>query len=272
MAFIAGGSFLMGRNLSEAEMKVIKKVFPTERPLTEGEKAALTQEERTMAIFRYDYPAHEVKVAPFYLDKTEVSNRDYALFIKATGRASPRGWRDNSPPTGAEDNPVTEVSYRDAVEYCEWRGKQRPGGLSYRLPTEEEWEFAARGAEAGKPGQEQRWYPWGDQWRPGLANTVESRLEHTQIVTANPGGASPLSILNLSGNVAEWTATDFNHYPEGDRETPREKGYSGTYQVVRGGAYGYPKEWAMTTTRAWAKPTDKGPYIGFRCAADAKRQ
>jgi formylglycine-generating enzyme required for sulfatase activity len=245
MVLIPGGSFMMGRNLSEAE--------------------------RRIEIFSFDYPAHEVKVAAFYLDLTEVSNREYAGFVQAAGRAAPKGWNGIKPPEGAEDLPVVHISYQDAVEYCTWRTAQRRDGLSYRLPTEEEWEFAARGAGAGQPGQQLRLFPWGSEWRSGLANTKESRLSHPQIVAANRAGASPFGALNLSGNVAEWTATDFNHYPGSDRPTPRAKGYAGTYQVVRGGSFDYPKEWAMTTTRAWAKPTDKGPSIGFRCAADARR-
>jgi len=255
MALIPGGNFLMGRNLSEAEKQV-----------TVSDEAG-----HQTKVFTYDYPAHEVKVAPFYLDLTEVSNREYADFVRASSHAPPQGWRGTEPSAGAEDLPVTNVSYRDAVEYCNWRTAERRDGLAYRLPAEEEWEFAARGPEASQPGHMRRFYPWGDDWRPGLANTKESRLGHSQIVTANRSGASPFGVLNLSGNVAEWTATDFSHYPGSDQETPREEGYTGTFQVVRGGSFGYPKEWAMTTTRAWAKPTEKGTNIGFRCAADAKR-
>jgi len=255
MALIQGGGFMMGRNLTEAE-KLVKVIDASGQPTD---------------VFAFDYPAHEVKVQSFYLDVTEVSNREYAKFVRATGHPSPAGWRESEPPSGAEDLPVTGVSYRDAVEYCEWRTTQRKDGLTYRLPTEEEWEFAARGPEAGDSGHDQHLYPWGNEWGPGRANTKESRLNHPQIVTANRGGATPAGVLNLSGNVAEWTATDFNHYPGSDRQTPREEGYAGTYQVVRGGSFDFPKEWAMTTTRAWARPTDKGPSIGFRCAADAKR-
>jgi serine/threonine-protein kinase len=245
----------MGRNLSEAE-----KEF--EAPGQNG---------KGVKVFVYDYPAHEVKVAPFYLDKTEVSNRDYANFVRATNHAPPTGWRGAEPPEGAEDLPVTYVSYRDATEYCAWRGEQQRDGVHYRLPTEEEWEYAARGPGAEAPWRGRRLFPWGDEWKLGLANTKESRLNHPQIVTANRDGASMFGVFNLSGNVAEWTATDFNHYPGSDRQTPREPGYSGTYQVVRGGSFDYPKEWAMTTTRAWARPTEKGPSIGFRCAAELKR-
>ena len=74
----------------------------------------------------------------------------------------------------------------------------------------------------------------------------------------------------MAGNVYEWTGTDFSHYPGSDQKTPREAGYKGVYQVVRGGSFDYVKEYAMTTTRVWARPTDKGPRLGFRCAADAK--
>lgn len=139
------------------------------------------------------------------------------------------------------------------------------------MPTEDEWEYAARGKDAGKSGAPMNLYPWGDQWVEGNANTVESRLDFWRNVDQYLGGKSPFGILNLAGNVAEWTATDFSHYKGSDQQTPREKGYEGTYQVVRGGAYAYPKEYAMTTTRVWARPEDKGPKLGFRCAADAIR-
>ncbi len=255
MVLIPGSSFLMGRNLTEEEKKV----------------RVMAPDGKMVDVFTYDYPAHEVKVAPFYLDLTEVSNREYASFVQAATHPPPAGWRGANPPAGAEDLPVANVSYRDAVEYCAWRTAQRRDGLTYRLPTEDEWEFSARGPDAGKSGHESRLFPWGDEWQAGLANAAESRLKHPQIVTSNRAGASIFGVLNLSGNLAEWTATDFNHYPGSDRPTPQEDGYAGTYQVVRGGSFDYPKEWAMTTTRAWAKPSDKGPSIGFRCAADAKR-
>jgi formylglycine-generating enzyme required for sulfatase activity len=212
-----------------------------------------------------------MKVSDYYFDVTEVSNREYAKFVSEKGYPAPEGWTGGRPPEGAEDNPVVNVTYHDAVEFCRWRTAGRKDGLTYRLPTEEEWEYAARGRDAGRANGKMYLYPWGDEWKQGLANTDEARLRHPQIVTANRNGASPFGILNLCGNVAEWTATDFNHYPGSDRETPREAGYSGTYQVVRGGSFDFKKEWATTITRAWARPTVKGPNLGFRCAADARR-
>jgi serine/threonine protein kinase len=252
MVAIPPGSYLMGRDLTEEEKKF---------EVVEGN--------RPTKVFSYDYPAHEVQVKAFYIDRTEVSNREYSRFVNATNHAPPQNWPGNDPPQNAENIPVTYVNFLDATDFCAWRGRERKDGVTYRLPSEEEWEFAARGRDAGKPGR-LRLYPWGDDWAEGHANTRESKLGYPQIVTANPAGASPFGVLNMAGNVYEWTGTDFSHYPGSDQKTPREAGYKGVYQVVRGGSFDYVKEYAMTTTRVWARPTDKGPRLGFRCAADAK--
>ncbi len=254
MILIPEGSFMMGRDLTEEE-----KNYGVGEP------------GRQIKIFSYDYPAHPINVSAFYLDRTEVSNAQYAEFVKATGHAPPENWNGQTPPPNADQIPVTHVAYQDAIDYCVWRSRQRSDGLNYRLPREEEWEYAARGKDAGKLNAPMNLYPWGDQWVATNANTTESRLDHSRNVGSYPSGKSPFGILDLAGNVAEWTGTDFNHYPGSDRGTPRESGYQGTYQVVRGGGFAYPKEFAMTTTRVWARPADKGPKLGFRCAADIKR-
>ncbi len=258
LALIEGGSFLMGRDLTEAEKNL--EIGPPDQRIK---------------IFSYDYPEHPVTVKTFYLDKTEVSNAQYAEFVKATGHVPADDWKGTAPPANAEQTPVTFVNYSDAGAYCAWLTTKRNDGLLYKLPTEEEWEYAARGNNAGRqkdmPGAKMKLYPWGDEWIEGAANTKESRLEHTRNVNAYPNGATPAGVLNLAGNVFEWTATDFNHYPGSDQQTPREKGFNGTYQVVRGGSFDFPKEYAMTTTRVWAKPEDKGPRLGFRCAAEVRR-
>lgn len=253
MALIEGGNFMMGRNLTDAE-----KEF------------ALNSPTGPIKIFSYDYPAHPEQVKNFFLAKTEVSNSDYAEFVKS-GHAAPSNWQASEPPANAGQIPVTHVSYKDAVGYCAWLTTKRNDGFVYRLPTEKEWEYAARGKDAGTSTGKMNLYPWGDQWIDGAANTKESRLAYPRNVDTYADRATPTGILNLTGNVFEWTATDFSHYPGSDRQTPRESGYQGTYQVVRGGAFDYPKEYAMTTTRVWVKPEDKGPSLGFRCAADPKR-
>jgi serine/threonine protein kinase/formylglycine-generating enzyme required for sulfatase activity len=256
MVSIAAGSYMMGRNLTDEEKKFGVELYG-----------------RREKIFDYDWPAHPVDVKAFYIDKTEVSNAQYLEFVKATGYPAPKGWNGPEPPENAGLTPVTWVDYQDARKYCAWRSQRRNDGVSYRLPTEEEWEYAARGKDAGKPGAPVNLFPWGDQWIEGNANTLESRLENPRNVDAYPNVKSPFGVLNLAGNVVEWTSSDFNHYPGSDRETPRGKDYKGTYQVVRGGGWAYPKEYAMTTTRVWARPEgkdSKGPKLGFRCAADAK--
>ncbi len=256
MVAVPGGSYLMGRDLTDAE-KQLEVRFETANGV------------RTDKAFTYDYPAHEVDVRSFSLDRTEVSNRAYAEFVQATGRTSPESWAGSQPPANAESIPVTFVTFLDATDFCAWKGQARKDGFNYRLPTEEEWEYAARGRDAGKPGR-LGLFPWGEQWEAGKANTLEARLGYPQNVNAYPGGASPFGVLNLAGNVYEWTATDFNHYPGSDQKTPREKDYQGVYQVVRGGSFDYPKEYSMSTTRVWARPTNKGARLGFRCAADGK--
>lgn len=252
MVMIEGGGFLMGRNLTDAE-----KEFAINAPTG------------SIKIFSYDYPAHPEEVKTFLLAKTEVSNDEYAEFVKS-GQASPSHWQGASPPANAGSLPVTHVTYRDAARYCAWLTTKRNDGFIYRLPSEKEWEFAARGKDAGTPSGKMNLYTWGDQWMDGTANTKESRLERPRNVD-NDVRPTTTGLMNLSGNVFEWTATDFVHYPGSDRQTPRESGFQGTYQVVRGGAFDYPKEYAMTTTRVWAKPEDKGPSLGFRCAADPQR-
>ncbi|HKQ74206.1 MAG TPA: bifunctional serine/threonine-protein kinase/formylglycine-generating enzyme family protein [Blastocatellia bacterium] len=254
MVLIPEGSFMMGRNLTDEE-----------------KKSTIEAQGRQVAIFSYDWPAHLKSLSAFYMDRTEVSNAQYAEFVKATGHPAPANWEAATPPPHAHQIPVTDVTYQDAVDYCAWRSTQRNDGVKFRLPTEEEWEYAARGKDAGKPGARMNLYPWGDEWVEGNANTKESRLDFPRNVDQYPIGKSQFDILNLSGNVAEWTASDFSHYPGSDQKTPREPGYEGTYQVVRGGGFAFPKEYAMTTTRVWARPENKGPKLGFRCAADAKR-
>src|SRR5688572_1012757 len=103
----------------------------------------------------YERPAHLVTVKPFFIDLNEVTNEDYEKFVKEKGYQPPASWKTGTYPEGAGRLPVTGVNWEDANAYAAWAGK--------RLPTEEEWEFAARGADG-------RTYPWGNEWQPGQAN------------------------------------------------------------------------------------------------------
>jgi serine/threonine-protein kinase len=216
MVYVPGGTYMMGRN--------------TEDP--------------------YEGPPHEVKVAPFFMDKTEVTNRQYAEFIQATGYKPPPDWEGGSYQVGTADFPVVKVDWNDARAYAEWAKK--------RLPTEAEWEFAARGTT-------NRVYPWGDDWIPNAAYTKESRLSSLQPVGSAPSGASPFGLLDMSGSVWEWCSDNFAPYP-GSTAPAKDP----TYKIIRGGSLGDVREKATTTYRNWVPPEDRYDGLGFRCARSAE--
>jgi len=219
----------------------------------------------------------------FYLDAGEVTNRQYAAFVRATGHrppevlpfefyrdkfkwkpdgyeeylrlAEPFRWRGGACPPGREDHPVVLVNWPDAAAYARWAGK--------RLPTEAEWELAARGGLAGQD------YPWGQGADRGKANTAESDLLSTVPVTALAEGRNAFQLLHMSGNAGEWVADWYTDRPDLGRKNPRGPG-SGKFKLIRGGDWrhtlGDATVWARG--RDWPEPT----YInvGFRCARDAK--
>jgi serine/threonine-protein kinase len=191
----------------------------------------------------YESPAHEVTVAPFFMDRTEVSNEQYAAFLKATNHTAPPDWKDKQYPPGAGQMPVVNVSWQDANAYAAWTGK--------RLPSEAEWEFAARTTD-------RRRYPWGTTWDAAKANTSETNLNRPGEVHDYADAANPYGLLNLAGNVWEWTASEVQSYK--DKSVVLAPG-----KVIRGGAFYTPKERATTTYRGFAPPDKQATGIGFRC-------
>ena len=199
----------------------------------------------------YERPAHKVTLSPFFIDKYEVTCEEYARFLAETNHPRlPIGWRGRSCPDGSGRMPVRGVSWDDASAYARWAGK--------RLPTEEEWELAARGTDA-------RRYPWGDDWRPGLAN-ADGRSGAAEV--GQYGGASPSGAFDMVGNVWEWTASQPATYPGGPVLTLK----AGDFRVIRGGAWSTPKSQATTTYRGYLErgsgDIDK---TGFRCAKDVPK-
>ncbi len=196
-------------------------------------------------------PEHRVTVKPFFIDLYEITCDEYEKFIEATGRPAPPGWRNGHHPRGAARLPVTGVDWEDANAYCEWSGK--------RLPTEEEWEFAARGNDG-------RRYPWGNEWRRGAANAHTSAHGHLAVVGGHGAGPSPFGALDMVGNAWEWTASDLTAYPGG--QLPAQTG--GDMKVIRGGCWTSDIDQATTTVRKGQPARGGSDYskIGFRCAKD----
>ena len=195
-------------------------------------------------------PAHQVKVKPFYIDVHEVTNDDYAKFVDATNHRPPLTWSNGSYQAGDGRKPTTGVTWDDANAYAEWAKK--------RLPTEEEWEFAARGADG-------RHYSWGNDWRQESANANGTGQAVEDVGSFK--GASPFGAFDMIGNAWEWTASDFRAHP-GGRLPANLPG--GDLKVIRGGSYESPKEYATTTYRTgWpARGAKTYAQTGFRCARD----
>ncbi len=193
---------------------------------------------------KFERPTHSVAVAPFFMDRTEVTNEQYQKFITETGRNAPSHWQAGAFATEEGKFPVVNVSWQDAAEYARWSGR--------RLPTEAEWEFAARGTQA-------KLYPWGEKWETGRSNTREGGAGRIVAVGSFPQGASQFGILDLSGNVWEWTANELTSYADSNQVLAPGR-------VIRGGAWDVPRDRATATYRGVVQPERAYDKTGFRCA------
>jgi formylglycine-generating enzyme required for sulfatase activity len=168
-------------------------------------------------------PAHAVTVQPFLMDTTEVTNTEYADFVREMNHPAPSHWAGNKLPFGQEQWPVVNVSIDDAIAFAQWRSKR--DGVTYRLPTEEEWEYAARN------GEQDDLYPWGREWQNNAAILKEATPFP---VGSRPGGKNKWGVFDLIGNVWEMTSSNVSVYPGNTRVIPK------SYQdwiTIRGGGY-----------------------------------
>jgi formylglycine-generating enzyme required for sulfatase activity len=202
----------------------------------------------------YERPAHEVTVKPFYIDKYEVTCEQYAKFVDATGQPPPATWSGGRHAPELARKPVTGVNWVEANAYALWAGK--------RLPTEEEWEFAARGADG-------RRYPWGNEWRPDEVNAGSASRRFVE-VGSYQGNASPFGAYDMVGNAWEWTASTMAAYPGG--QLPSQP--TGIRKVLRGGSWQSNQTQATTTYRfGWpAQGGDDYSNTGFRCVSSVEHQ
>jgi formylglycine-generating enzyme required for sulfatase activity len=201
-----------------------------------------------------DAPAHETDVATFEIDRFEVTNADFAAFVEATNYVTDaenegkKSWRDEFA-EGRENHPVVRVTWNDATAYCEWQDK--------RLPSEAEWEKAARGTEGTA-------FPWGNDWDATKANVYDTGLRDTAVVGSFGAGASPYGIGDMTGNVAEWTADWYQAYPG---NTTADAYYGEQCRVIRGGSFFDREANATAFTRNCGDPNiTTSDEVGFRCA------
>ena len=196
-------------------------------------------------------PLHKVHLERYQIAQIPITNAQYRLFLAATGVIAPKDWDGDEIPPGLERHPVTTVTWHDALDYCRWLSAMT--GKPITLPSEAEWEKAARGPDA-------REYPWGAAWEEGRCNSEELGLRDTTPVGAFPKGASPYGCLDMAGNVWEWTRSLLKAYPYIPDDGRENLGASDSVlRALRGGSYYGNANAARCAYRFWREP-----YLGFR--------
>ena len=233
MVYIPGGEFITGSN--DQGLRVYYDIF--------GEKA------------KYQRPiegVRKVHVKGFYINIYEVNNAQYKKFIKATGHSSPSHWENGTYPEGEDNYPVYNVSWYDANKYAIWTGK--------RLPTEQEWEKAARGIDG-------RHYPWGNE-SPSLGVNLwpgRGKRGLPQPVGSNKNDRSPYGVYDMAGNLMEWTGTEYQ-YDNLVRKSRNVETISwGTEVVVKGSAWSSDLKDTHLARKVFCLPSARVNGVGFRC-------
>lgn len=202
-----------------------------------------------------EYPERKVRVSSFRMERTEVSNRAYTACVEARACDATPYLEDDR--FSEPDQPVVGVSWVDADRYCQWIGR--------RLPSEVEWEAAAKGGDLRK-------WPWDGPFDAKKANTREAGLAKTAAVTAFAEGSSPYGVLQMSGNAAEWVADFYDPtlYRTSDESTDPKGPLSGRERSIRGGSYADTSYSARVSKRTGRIPTEIDATVGFRCAANTE--
>jgi toxoflavin biosynthesis protein ToxD len=236
----------------------------------------------TRESYAEESPQHELWLPAFAIAEVPATNALYALFQQATGAHRPITW-GLALPDELRDHPVVDVSWHEAQAFCDWLREQT--GRRYRLPTEAEWEKAARGSDG-------RAFPWGNTFDLDRCNVRESGLGITTPVGSYPAGASPAGVLDMAGSVWEWTQSLQAPYPyradDGrngsepriERHTPRflqrllrvapehAPPPIETRRVIRGGCFANPEGFARCACRLRLQPERRTPFLGIRLALD----
>ena len=241
---VPAGEFAMGTSDSQMEAAVAQCV------------ADGYSEPNCRSWVQVESPQHSVTLGDLWIDRTEVSNGQYQKCVEA-GKCPGAGCSAGSS-YNAADQPVVCVSWEDAVAYCAWAGA--------RLPTEAEWEKAARGTDG--------WvYPWGNEEPDCSRLNYAGCIGKPSEVGSYASGASPYGALDMAGNVWEWVSDWYGagYYAGSPRENPIGPG-SGEYRVIRGGSWSFVSGYVRAAVRSWYDPTYLDIYLGFRCAASVSPQ
>jgi formylglycine-generating enzyme required for sulfatase activity len=211
---------------------------------------------------RKEVPTFRVRLGDFRIARYPVTNAQYLDFLRATGTAGrPTTWYLGAYPWDRANHPVCGISAADADAYVQWLAGRT--GRPYRLPTEAEWEHAAKG-DAGHE------YPWGDAFDPACANTRETGVHTTTPVGAFPAGRSPFGADDMAGNAEEYVADAYAPYPGGGVVADHLVERLGGYRIARGGSFARYGDLARTRRRHGAFPGPLYP-IGLRVAMSGAR-
>jgi serine/threonine protein kinase len=284
---LIGGIIYRSRVIPAKPTPILPSILPTQEPIAQ----ATTVWEKDSSVMVHvpdgdffmgsresdtntdddEKPMHSVHLDDFWIDKYEVTDEQFARFLNEEGNQEKDGvsWlnvEDKSsnivyvggqykPRSGYEDHPVTYVSWYGAQSYCQWAGK--------RLPTEAEWEKAARGTDG-------RIWPWGNDWDEDKVNSKDAGPGHTTAVGSYPDGVSPYGCADIAGNAWEWVADQYqgdyyqtapDHNPQGPNQ--------GASQVVRGGSWALPQGLTRCAGRFGLIPLVRRDDLGFRCASSS---
>ena len=202
-----------------------------------------------------EHPQRRLSIPGFLIDRFEVTNENYARFVKKRVRRPPPYWGKEGYPAGQALLPVVEVNWYEASDYCESLGK--------RLPTEAEWEKAARGPDGNL-------FSWGNQFDPSKGNVSAGSHGGIMMVGRFSQDKSYYSAYDMTGNVMEWSADWYQPFPGGDYQS---NDFGEQYKVAKGDAYGESGHYALSIFsrlpyRQNVMPETRLPFLGFRCAKD----
>jgi len=234
MVLVTAGEFIMGTNKVDSDNSHLK--MGTVKPL-----------------FLDQHPIRKISLDSYYIDKYEVTNEEYKLFLDSSGYDElPGHWENGTFLDGKNRHPVTHVTWREALTYALWAQKM--------LPTEAQWEKAARGEDG-------RMFPWGNIYEKGKGNIDIDGAKKLMKVGSYPNDISPYNIYDLAGNVMEWTMDWYLAYPGSTYESPR---YGKKLKVLRGNGFQksghyFLEAYHYSFTRTESDPNDYFENVGFRC-------